>query len=200
MPFGKGHTIHFLIAFQKRTPTLGSHESTTSCFHILYSPHMSPLFPLLTILSQVKVHLLEVYFTSYNTFVPFSIQNILVSSFAISFVVGPHILPPFFFSSLSQLLPLDTPTCSALPPNTWNIVLLLLLSLVSLLLLFLLIYILLPYLLISQIYSGESVFSFSPHSCSYSFRPGVWTFYNSNILFLPFLLILFLIWWEHTVS
>ena len=83
------HKLHymFLTCFQGGILVLDSHRSTPSCLCILHSPYMLLLHPSLSILSQVRVHLLEVHSTLHSTPMPFSIWDTLVFSLVVPFVV-----------------------------------------------------------------------------------------------------------------
>ena len=117
---GTDHTICFSLVSQEGILVLGFHGFEPLCLYISYSPHTLLLLLLLTILSQAEVHLLEVCSSPHNIPVLFPIWNIPASSLAVSFVVWPHVLPLFFFFSLSLLQCLDTSIYSALSSNTKN--------------------------------------------------------------------------------
>jgi len=63
---------------------------------------MLPLFPLLFILSQVRVHILEAHSTLHSTSTPFSMWDMLASSPAVYFVVWLHMPPLPSFSPSFQ--------------------------------------------------------------------------------------------------
>ena len=99
----------FLNCFSRRNPfILDFHGSALSCLYTLYSPHMLSPSPLLFILSQVRVHLLEVHFTFHSTLVPFLVWGVLAFSAVVPFVVWPHVLPLSLFFSSFQLLQMAT--------------------------------------------------------------------------------------------
>ena len=121
--------------------------------------------------------------------VPFPNWNVPASLPAISFVAWlyiPLLLPSF---SSFRLQYLDTPTCSVLPPNIRNILPPLPFP-VALFPLSPSLHTASLYWLLLQIYSGESVSPLPLLSYFYSYRPGIQTFYTSNISFFPFLLFL----------
>ena len=70
---GIGRTTHFLLVSQGEILVPDFHGSIPPCLHILYSLHMLPPSPSLSILSLAGVYLWEVYSPLYNIPVSFPI-------------------------------------------------------------------------------------------------------------------------------
>jgi len=117
MLFGMSHTTYFLLVFQGGIPALDSHGSRPLCPYILYSLHMLPLSPWLSILSLAKVCLWGIYFFLHNISVSFSMWDVPVFSFAVPLIDQPHVASVYFFSSAFLLLYLGIPICGAQYPN-----------------------------------------------------------------------------------
>ena len=110
---GKGCTTYFLLVFREEILVPNFCGFEPSCLYTSHTLHRSLLSPLWSIPSQVKAPPVEVYSLCHNIPMPFSMQNVLASFFAILFVVQPHILSAHFFSSIFLLLCLGIFICSA---------------------------------------------------------------------------------------